>query len=192
MWSGCCWPLLVTRSRTMSSLEHRRRAGGSRSQFPALRPVSRWWPFMRRAEGPGPGVGHRRRRLAPRRCRPRRLLLRSPFSLAAWNQREHQRSPPSILPQRHRPPQTLTKPPGRRRCNPQWSTPQNPRLRDPRRGAHRTPALPHTRQRCDDPLNLVWLPRSVGTPLVSLVASGTALLCRPVLAVLFSRRCRRR
>ena len=28
--------------------------------------------------------------------------------MAAWNQREHQRSAPPILPQRHRPPQTLT------------------------------------------------------------------------------------
>ena len=91
--------------------------------------------------------------LTPRRCRPRRLLLRPPFTLAAWNQREHQRSPPSILPERHRPLQTLKRRHGRRRCSPQRSTPQNPRLEDPSRVPHRTHRLPQTRQCCDDPLN---------------------------------------
>ena len=56
---------------------------------------------------PLPDLGPRRRngptRSTPRRCRPRRLLLRPAESMAAWNQREHQRSPPSVLPQRHRP-----------------------------------------------------------------------------------------
>ena len=80
--------------------------------------------------------------------------------VAAWHQREHQRSPPPILPQRHRPQQTLPKRPGRRRRSTQQSTPQNPRLEDPRRDPQPTPTLPKTRHCCDDLLNLSWVPWS--------------------------------
>ena len=107
----------------------------------------------------------------PRRCRPRRLLLRPALTMAAWNQPQHQRSPPSILTQRHRPQPTLKRPPGRRRCSPQRSTPQNPRLEDPSRGPHRTPRLPQTKQCCDDPLNLVNTPRGRSGPAASRLAS---------------------
>ena len=73
--------------------------------------------------------------------------------MAAWNQREHQRSAPPILPQRHRSQQTLPKRPGRCRRSTKQPTPQNPRLEDPRRDPRRTPTLPKTRHCCDDPLN---------------------------------------
>ena len=106
---------------------------------------------------PLPGLGPRSRngptRSTPHRGQPRYLLLRPPKSLATRHQREHQRSPPPILPQRHRPLQTLKRRPGRCRSSPQRSTPQNPRLEDPSRGPHRTPRLPQTRQCCNDPLN---------------------------------------
>ncbi len=47
-----------------------------------------------------------------------------------------------------------------RRRNPEQPPPQNPRLEDPRRDPQRTPTLSQTRQCCDDPLNLSWVPAS--------------------------------
>ena len=109
----------------------------------------------------GPGRRNGPTRPAPHRHQPRHLLLRPPKSIATRHQREHQRSPPPILPQPHRPHQTLTHRPRRRRRSPQQPTPQNPRLQDPRRDPQRTSTLPQTRQCCNDPSNPVNICLSV-------------------------------
>ena len=61
--------------------------------------------------------------------------------------------------ERHRSVQTLTKRPGRRRRGSEQSTPQDPRLEDPRRNPQRTPTLPPTKRCCNNPLNPGWEPR---------------------------------
>jgi hypothetical protein len=59
------------------------------------------------------------------------LLLRPPLAMAARHQREHQRAAPPVLPERHRPQQTLQRRSRHRRCRPERSIPQDPWLEDP-------------------------------------------------------------
>jgi hypothetical protein len=100
---------------------------------------------------PGPlgHLGSRQRDVRPRPFHDRNghpgLLLRPPLALAARHQREHQRPPPPVLPQRHRPVGPQPRTPRRRRRQPQQPSPQYPRLYATIRKARRAP-------RCKDRL----------------------------------------
>ncbi len=114
---------------------------------------------------PDLGPGHRTRP-PPRHHgghRPRHLLLRPPLTLAAREQREHQRAAPPVLPQGQRPVPAQRRTAHHRRGRTQRPTPQDPRLGQTNRSDKPPPARLHTIHRCHSHLNP---PTAAGTPSV--------------------------
>ena len=109
-------------------------------------------------------------RPATHRHRPGHLLLRPPLTVAARQQREHQRAAAPVLPQGHRPVPPPTRRSGRRRARAQHPTSKDTRLEDPSRGTRRTPTLRSPSRCCHDPLN----PRNTAQPRSPTRANGWA------------------
>ena len=86
----------------------------------------------------GPGSGTRPAQTDRRLAGHGRLLLRPALPVAARHQREHQRAPAPVLPQRHRPIRLPGGLPRRGRRGTQRPATQNPRLHETKREDHRT------------------------------------------------------
>ena len=80
--------------------------------------------------------------------RPRHLLLRPALTVAARQQREHQRPAPPILAQGHRPVLPRARHPRQHRRRAQRPTPPAPPLQDPRRSPRPTTLRSHQQPRC--------------------------------------------
>ena len=93
----------------------------------------------------GPGKGDGSAPAVQRRDRRRGVLLRSPQPVAARVQREHQRPPSPVLPERQEPRRGDSGRARRGRPQAQRPAPPNARIPDPRRETHRTDrrAPPH-------------------------------------------------
>ncbi len=87
------------------------------------------------------------------------LLLCPTQSMAARHEREHQRTPPSVLPERDGPVPLLSCGAGHRRPCPQQPATQDAWLENTCRGSQLLSILTSTKRRCDDRLNPSNTPR---------------------------------
>ena len=102
----------------------------------------------------GPGRGDGPARPSQDRRRRRGLLLRSTLTMAASEQREHQRPVAPVLPQGNRPITMVRRGGCSHRRHPQRTTSQGPRMANSCRGLPGAAILPTTGRCCIDPLNL--------------------------------------
>ena len=110
-----------------------------------------------RATAQDPDMGSRQGTLRPRAVRVGvrdEGVLRGPaLTVAAADEREHQRSAAAVLPQRHRPIAVARRRPRGRRARAQQPAPQGPRLEDTRGSLRRATTLASTTRCCVDRLN---------------------------------------
>src|SRR4051812_25090787 len=101
----------------------------------------------------GSGSGNGPTRPAPDRGWRGGLLLRSPQSVAARHEREHQRAAAPVLSKGHRPQRAQRRGPGSRGDRPQQQAAKDPGLENTGRGSGPVPPNNSHRPCCDDHLN---------------------------------------